>query len=61
MIPDLAVIVAAYALVRLLNEYVLTDDRYSGLRLGLALVAIIFIAVSLFDVLSQSGSLLPNL
>lgn len=57
MIPDIAVIVSAYAIVRLLNEYVLTDDRYSGLRLALTLIALIFIVISLLDVLNQSGSL----
>lgn len=51
MIPDLAIIISAYAIVRLLNDYVL--PRRSRL---LAIVGVIAIAVGLIDVLSRGDA-----
>jgi hypothetical protein len=44
VIPDLALIVSAYAIARLLCEYVFTEDYQRRIRVGLAVVACAVIA-----------------
>jgi hypothetical protein len=56
VIPDLAVIVAIYAVVRLLNEYVFEGERLQPLRFGLALLAAAAIAYFTADVVSLANS-----
>jgi hypothetical protein len=56
VIPDLAVIVAIYAVVRLLNEYVFEGDKLQPLRFGLALIAAAAIAFFTADVVSLANS-----
>ncbi len=57
MIPDIAIIISAYAGVRLLNSYVLETEALRTWRVVLAIVAIVSIALALADVLSKSASL----
>ena len=54
MIPDLAYIVATYAVARLLNGYVL-DDMDRVLRLIVAVLAVALIVVLVIDVANASG------
>jgi len=58
MIPDIAVIIAAYAVARLANEYVLdpTNEEQQVIRLVLAIVAIGVIGFFLYDVIQKSNS-----
>jgi hypothetical protein len=59
MIPDIAVIISAYAGVRLANEYLLDptkEDQRVG-RIVLAVVALGVIGYYLFDVFQKSSSL----
>lgn len=56
MIPDLAVVVATYAVARLLNEYVLESDKLQPLRVLVAVVAIFVIGIFLMSILDTAGS-----
>jgi hypothetical protein len=55
VLPDVALIVSAYALARLLNEYIVIEQHHRGTRTGLAVIVIV-IDLALFDVLGLSGS-----
>ena len=56
MIPNLAIIVAAYALARLLNEYIITDATLYGLRVLVAIVAGLAVVVGLIGILSAANT-----
>lgn len=57
MIPDLAIIVSAYAVARLLCEYVLDSPKVEPLRTLVAFIAIGVIVLFLVDILGSSASL----
>jgi hypothetical protein len=57
MIPDIAVIIATYAVVRLLNEYVFVGDGGQAIRIILAIVATAVIGLFLASVLSSASSI----
>lgn len=57
MIPNLAIIISAYALARLLNSYVFPEPELRGLRIVLALVACLAIVVALIGILGAASSL----
>lgn len=55
MIPDIAVIIAAYAAARLIGEYILPmGEKYKDARLVFAVIALAIIGYFLFDVIQQS-------
>ena len=57
MIPDIAVIISAYAVARLLNEYVFLGEQLNTLRVVISLIAAGIIGMFLLSVISASGSL----
>ena len=57
MIPNLAIIVSAYAAARLLNEYVLDGETTKGPRVLVAIVAMVVIAYMLVGILEASTSI----
>jgi hypothetical protein len=57
MIHDIAVIISAYALARLLNEYIFTGEKASGPRLIVAIAAVAIIGVFLASILSTAGGI----
>jgi hypothetical protein len=65
MIPDIAVIISAYAIARLVNEYVLSEEKgQATLRTSIAIIAALVIAYFLFDIYqisTESGNSLGNL
>jgi hypothetical protein len=61
MIPDIAVIVAAYAVARLLNEYVIVGEQVHQLRVFVSLIALAVIIIFLIGVVNASNSLNLNI
>jgi hypothetical protein len=61
MIPDIAVIISAYAIARLASEYVVSKENQAEARVSLAIIAILVIGYFLFDVFQKSNSLSSTL
>jgi hypothetical protein len=57
MLADFAVIIAAYAVARLLCEYVFVGEKLQPLRTGIAVVAVAVIVLLLVSVIETAGSL----
>jgi hypothetical protein len=60
MIPDIAVIISAYAIARLTGEYLL-DEASRESRIVISILAIAVIGYFLFDVFQKSNSLSSTL
>lgn len=60
MIPDIAVIISAYAVARLLNEYVVTGDGAQQARLIIGIIAVAIIGLFLFSVIDTGSGLNLN-
>lgn len=57
MIADIAVIISAYAVARLLNEYVFEGEKLQPLRFIVAILACGLIALMTVEVVSAANSL----
>ena len=57
MIPDIAVIVSAYAVARLVGEYILTKESQAEALVAIAVIAIAVVVYFLWDVIQKSNSL----
>jgi hypothetical protein len=57
MIPDIAVIISAYAIARLLCEYVLTGDKLQPLRFVIGIGAAGVIVLFMASVVATAGAL----
>jgi predicted acyltransferase len=55
VIPSIAVIIATYAVARLLNEYVLNQPKSARVRGVIALIAIAIIVLFVWSVINSAG------